>query len=185
MSLLPIAHLCFCGKLGSGGGPVMEYSDMSTATGRSSSKRVVGRKGSEYLLFVSWLRCIYLVADGGIGRCAQEGIRTHEIVACQKHAKWILGWFTVLKTYFEIFRIFVFQLCTMYNVQRTHTVHIICQVILRCTYCGISVNHCRSITRFEGREIFTHTNILKLYDIYVILYKPLAIFVIFLWPGIL
>jgi hypothetical protein len=63
----------------------MEYSDMSTATGRSSSGRVPGRKGSEYLLFVSWLGCIYLVADGGTTRCVQEGARTHDIVAFHTH----------------------------------------------------------------------------------------------------
>jgi hypothetical protein len=68
----------------------MEYSGMSTATGSRSSKRVVGRKGSEYLLFVSWLRCMYVCiwsADGGIARCVQEGGRAREIVAWHTHLK--------------------------------------------------------------------------------------------------
>lgn len=45
----------------------MEYSGMSTATGSRSSKRVVGRKGSEYLLFVSWLRCMYVFGRQMVG----------------------------------------------------------------------------------------------------------------------
>lgn len=72
----------------------MEYSGVSTARGRRSSKRVVsGSKGERVFAFrelPEMCVCMYVCiwsADGGIARCVQEGGRTHEIVACHIHLK--------------------------------------------------------------------------------------------------
>jgi hypothetical protein len=41
-----------------------------------------GSKGERVFAFRELAEMYILVADGGIARCVQEGVRTHEIVAC-------------------------------------------------------------------------------------------------------